>query len=73
MTALLRIVTYFRDSGSGGSSRAIFGIMGSLLVYIIRNRDVPLHTLQSEIPKRPNSLGPGQFFFLWSELLAAKW
>lgn len=33
-----QIVNYLWDSGSGGSSTAIFGVMGSLLVYIIRNR-----------------------------------
>ena len=37
-----QIVNYFRDSGSGGSSTAIFGVMGSLLIYIIRNRNVLL-------------------------------
>jgi membrane associated rhomboid family serine protease len=37
-----QIVNYFWNSGSGGSSTAIFGIMGSLLVYIIRNRNVLL-------------------------------
>ncbi|HZF30601.1 MAG TPA: rhomboid family intramembrane serine protease [Gammaproteobacteria bacterium] len=31
-------VNYFWDSGSGGSSPAIFGLMGSLLIYIVRNR-----------------------------------
>ncbi|MBX5462692.1 MAG: rhomboid family intramembrane serine protease [Steroidobacteraceae bacterium] len=31
-------VSYLWDSGSGGSSTAIFGVMGGLLVYIIRNR-----------------------------------
>src|SRR5690606_18869061 len=31
-------VNYFWDTGAGGSSTAIFGLMGSLLVYIIRNR-----------------------------------
>ena len=35
-------VNYLRDSGSGGSSTAIFGIMGSLLVYIVRHRKVLL-------------------------------
>ena len=33
-----QIVNYFWDSGTGGSSTAIFGVMGSLLVYIIRHR-----------------------------------
>jgi len=37
-----QIVNYFWDSGSGGSSTAIFGVMGSLLIYIIRNRRVLL-------------------------------
>ena len=37
-----QIMNYFWDSGSGGSSTAIFGIMGSLLIYIIRNRDLLL-------------------------------
>jgi hypothetical protein len=37
-----QIVHYFWNSGSGGSSKAIFGIMGSLIVYIIRNRKVLL-------------------------------
>jgi len=37
-----QIVNYFWDSGSGGSSTAIFGLMGSLLIYIIRNRRVLL-------------------------------
>lgn len=35
-------VNYFWDSGSGGSSPAIFGVMGSLLIYVIRNRKVLL-------------------------------
>lgn len=33
-----QIVNYFWDSGRGGSSTAIFGIMGSLLIYVLRNR-----------------------------------
>jgi rhomboid protease GluP len=37
-----QIVNYFWDSGSGGSSTAIFGLMGSLLIYVIRNRKVLL-------------------------------
>jgi membrane associated rhomboid family serine protease len=37
-----QIVNYFWDSGSGGSSTAIFGVMGSVLVYIMRNRRVLL-------------------------------
>jgi membrane associated rhomboid family serine protease len=37
-----QIVNYFWDSGSEGSSTAIFGIMGSLLIYIIRNRNMLL-------------------------------
>ena len=31
-------VNYFWESGSGGSSTAAFGLMGSLLIYIFRNR-----------------------------------
>jgi membrane associated rhomboid family serine protease len=31
-------VNYFWDSGAGGSSTAIFGVMGSVLIYVIRNR-----------------------------------
>ena len=31
-------VNYFWDSGIGGSSTAIFGVMGSVLIYVIRNR-----------------------------------
>jgi membrane associated rhomboid family serine protease len=37
-----QIVNYLWDSGSGGSSTAIFGVMGSVLVYIMRNRRVLL-------------------------------
>ena len=33
-----QIVNYLWDSGSGGSSTAIFGVMGSLLVFIILHR-----------------------------------
>jgi len=37
-----QVANYFWDSGSGGSSTAIFGIMGSVLIYVIRNRRVLL-------------------------------
>jgi rhomboid protease GluP len=37
-----QIVNYLWESGSGGSSTAIFGVMGSVLVYIMRNRRVLL-------------------------------
>ena len=37
-----QIVNHLWNSGLGGSSTAIFGIMGSLLVYIIRKRKVLL-------------------------------
>ena len=37
-----QIVNYLWDSGSGGSSTAIFGVMGALLVYILRNRQLLL-------------------------------
>jgi membrane associated rhomboid family serine protease len=34
-----QIVNHFWKSGSGGSSTAIFGLIGSLLIYIILNRN----------------------------------
>jgi membrane associated rhomboid family serine protease len=33
---------HYWASGTGGSSTAIFGVMGSLLVYVVRNRNVLL-------------------------------
>jgi membrane associated rhomboid family serine protease len=35
-------INYFWNSGSGGSSPAIFGLIGALLIYIIRNRSALL-------------------------------
>jgi membrane associated rhomboid family serine protease len=37
-----QIGNYFWDYESGGSSTAIFGLMGSLLIYVIRNRKLLL-------------------------------
>jgi membrane associated rhomboid family serine protease len=37
-----QIVNHFWASGSGGSSTAIFGVMGSLFFYILRNRKMLL-------------------------------
>jgi membrane associated rhomboid family serine protease len=33
-----QVVNHLWGSGTGGSSTAIFGVMGSLLVYVVRNR-----------------------------------
>src|SRR5689334_10621039 len=33
-----QLVNYIWNSGSGGSSTAVFGVMGSLLIYIVMNR-----------------------------------
>jgi len=37
-----QIMNYSWNSGSGGSSTAIFGVIGSLFVYVIRNRQALL-------------------------------
>ena len=37
-----QIVNYSWNNGSGGSSTAIFCVMGSLFIYIIRNRKMLL-------------------------------
>jgi len=41
-----QIVNFIWNSGSGGSSTAIFGVMGSLLIYIVMNRGRLLRPFQ---------------------------